>query len=306
MKMYKKDDGLKTRLQWLSEGYKVKKDADGLELVTSYTYKKTAIFYSRKEVRKSTAAIREYKERERKRRKEAERIRKAKYPNLPIPADALQPCELPDYAGWSASYKPSGKAVMIVDTETTGLDDDWNSMLQLSWQVVDTATWEVLSQHNYYFRHPANWERVTMKAIEVNGLTEERLETLGTSPLKVALSAFKADYKGCDLIVGHNLEFDLGFIFTAFGTMEEKTKDELYDIEWPDDDKQYCTMLCTTELCQLPGYYDDGYKWPRLSELAAHLKIDYRDLNLHDSSADVELTKRCFRKLVETKFVHIE
>ena len=63
------------------------------------------------------------------------------------------------------------------------------------------------------------------------------------------------------------------------------------------------TMKTTTNLCQLPAREGRcGYKWPKLIELAECLRIKTDDINLHDSSADVELTKRCFLYLLEKKF----
>lgn len=62
------------------------------------------------------------------------------------------------------------------------------------------------------------------------------------------------------------------------------------------------TMKTTTELCRLPGRGRGGNKWPKLIELAECLRIKTDDINLHDSSADVELTKRCFLYLLEKKF----
>ncbi len=46
-----------------------------------------------------------------------------------------------------------------------------------------------------------------------------------------------------------------------------------------------------------------GYKEPKLEELADVLGIEKSDLVLHQSSFDVELTKRCFRKIVEDGLV---
>lgn len=57
-------------------------------------------------------------------------------------------------------------------------------------------------------------------------------------------------------------------------------------------------MKRTTSFCQIPKAWGNGYKWPKLTELADCLCIDYSNISLHDSSGDVELTKQCFKKLV--------
>ena len=79
--------------------------------------------------------------------------------------------------------------VLIFDCETSGLHPGWNKMLQLSWQLVDTVSWEVLSKQNFYFRQPGK-DKVENEAIRVNGLTKERLAELGTAPRSKAIKSF--------------------------------------------------------------------------------------------------------------------
>lgn len=57
-------------------------------------------------------------------------------------------------------------------------------------------------------------------------------------------------------------------------------------------------MKRTTSYCQIPKAWGNGYKWPKLTELADCLGVDYSQIALHDSSGDVELTKQCFKKIV--------
>ena len=57
-------------------------------------------------------------------------------------------------------------------------------------------------------------------------------------------------------------------------------------------------MKRMTSYCQIPKDWGSGYKWPKLPELADCLGIDYSHITLHDSSGDVELTKQCFKKIV--------
>lgn len=177
--------------------------------------------------------------------------------------------------------------LLIFDCETSGLNANWNKMLQLSWQLVDTTTWEILSKQNFYFRQPGR-DKVDKGAISVNGLTKERLAKLGTVPRSKAINAFAKDMKAADGCVAHNASFDMHFILN---------EDKKNIIGWK---SVYCSMLNTTDLCKIPSPYGyDDYKWPKLIELAQKLDVDYFDLDLHDSSADVELTKRCFRELLK-------
>lgn len=58
----------------------------------------------------------------------------------------------------------------------------------------------------------------------------------------------------------------------------------------------------TTTYCRIPKR-SGGYKEPKLEELAHILDIDETDIDYHQSISDVELTKRCFRKIVEEGLV---
>ena len=64
------------------------------------------------------------------------------------------------------------------------------------------------------------------------------------------------------------------------------------------------TMHRMTNYCKIPrGRYE--YKWPRLSELADKLKIRQSDIDYHQSAADVEVTARCFRAIVQRGIVSV-
>ena len=181
--------------------------------------------------------------------------------------------------------------ILVFDTETSGLDPQWNVILQLSYQIVDSDSWTTIKTVNHYFSWPENRARVTQEAINVNGLTEEVLANKQLSNRKAALEEFVADKDSCDLLVAHNLEFDKKFIVAS--CREEGVK--YASSGWS---KSYDTMKRTASFCQIPKTWGNGYKWPKLTELADCLYIDYSKISLHDSSGDVELTKLCFEGIV--------
>lgn len=181
--------------------------------------------------------------------------------------------------------------ILIFDTETSGLDPQWNVILQLSYQIVDSETWQTLKTVNHYFPWPEERSRVNERAIEVNGLTEERLSCEQLSDRKTALEEFVADKDSCGLIVAHNLDFDKKFILASCKEAGVKYAQSGWN-------NTYDTMKKTVRYCEIPKSYGSGYKWPKLTELADCLWVDYKDINLHDSAGDVELTKRCFESLV--------
>ena len=181
--------------------------------------------------------------------------------------------------------------ILVFDTETSGLNPQWNVILQLSYQIVDSDSWATKKTVNHYFAWPEDGSRVTQEAINVNGLTEEVLASKQLSSRKKAFEEFVADKDSCDLLVAHNLEFDKKFIIAS--CREEGVK--FANSGWA---QSYDTMKRMTSYCQIPKDWGSGYKWPKLTELADCLGIDYSHISLHDSSGDVELTKQCFKKIV--------
>lgn len=181
--------------------------------------------------------------------------------------------------------------ILVFDTETSGLNPQWNVILQLSYQIVDSYSWTTQKTVNHYFSWPEDKTRVTQESINVNGLTEEVLNSRQLSNRKTAFEEFVADKDSCDLLVAHNLEFDKKFIIAS--CREEGVK--YANSGWG---QSYDTMKRTTNFCQIPKDWGNGYKWPKLTELADCLGVDYSQIALHDSASDVELTKQCFRKIV--------
>lgn len=188
--------------------------------------------------------------------------------------------------------------VLVFDTETSGLNPGYNVILQLSYQIVDTATWDAVKEVNHYFAWPSESSRVSSKAIEVNGLTKEFLGSQTLSNKQEALTEFVKDKDSVELLVAHNLEFDKSFIIAEckeFGVKYATSG-------WAN---VYDTMKKTTNICCIEKNYGyGGYKYPKLSELADFLGISLDGLKLHDSSADVELTKLCLKALIDKGYYH--
>jgi DNA polymerase-3 subunit epsilon len=188
--------------------------------------------------------------------------------------------------------------ILIFDTETGGLDAYNSDILQLSYQIMDYGTQRTIKSVDKFFPWPEDKSRVSPGAIQVNGLTEEYLSTKELSDRYEALDEFYDDMEDCELVVAHNGDFDKRFIIAT------AEREGLYRSEsWK---PMIDTMKTTTNLCCLPPHPGrTGYKWPKLIELAEFLNVPTDDINLHDSSADVELTKRCFVCLLEKKYYRL-
>ena len=183
---------------------------------------------------------------------------------------------------------PYNKRIIFFDTETSGLNPEVHEILQLSYFVVDGATWEVLKKKDFYFPYPEDECRVSRRAIEINHLTKEFLSRRTISTRYDGLSQFYADLYTCQMAVAHNIRFDYDFIeHTA--SVEKVPRHA-----WP---FMYCTMMETINVCQIEDSRRWGYKYPRLEELAKFLHINYNKDSLHDSFTDTALTLECFKRL---------
>ena len=110
--------------------------------------------------------------------------------------------------------------------------------------------------------------------------------------------------KACDgvkLIVGHNIDFDVGCIkyYDRYHSLYQFYKLPIF-----------CTMKSTVNLCKLPfnnSRYSDKkeYKYPKLIELAKFLNIDLDDSLLHTASYDTYMTNKCFLKYLQLKSINI-
>ena len=273
-----------TELQWLNDGYVIKRGRKGVEKYTSGSSQHTAIYYGKDDVRKDeekATAILEKRHQAKLLQKRKARAAEKKY------HDTIK-------KEWQ-KYLRKVKKIIVIDTETSGLNAGTNVILSLSWQVLDNKLRKI-SEKTYFFDWPSDERRITDEAIYVNGLTKERLAELGTSDKAEAFQEFADVITDADLLVAHNGGFDTRFIkadaIEACVRIFFQNK-ELWD-----------TMHRMTRYCAIPGYHGD-YKWPRLSELADKLRIRQDDIDYHQSAADVEVTARCFRAIVQRGIVSV-
>ena len=107
--------------------------------------------------------------------------------------------------------------------------------------------------------------------------------------LEDALGILRVCVEQAQIIVGHNLDFDLDIIRSA-ALRTDKTHER--ETLFPAAKIYYCTMKHGRTLCNLVK--PDGYlKSPRLEELHYHL-FHESATNLHNSMVDVLVCFRCF------------
>lgn len=190
---------------------------------------------------------------------------------------------------------------LIFDTETTGIPhnktapiedlNNWPRVVQLAWQLHD-AKGRLMTHHNYIIK-PDGFD-IPYKAEQVHGISTKRALEEGHEFSKV-LEIFIADLSKTQILVGHNIEFDISILGAEFLRHQLEIK-ELLSREKID------TGIVSVEFCQLSGGIGGKLKMPRLVEL--HEKLFGKDFgDAHDASYDVAATARCFFGLIKQQVV---
>ncbi|HPW64111.1 MAG TPA: DNA polymerase III subunit alpha, partial [Cyclobacteriaceae bacterium] len=191
---------------------------------------------------------------------------------------------------------------LIFDTETTGLPhnktapltdlDNWPRLVQIAWQLHD-KNGNLLSQQNFIVK-PDGFD-IPFKAEQVHGISTKRAQDEGYELLNV-LTELNKDLAKTQLLVGHNIEFDINIIGAE---LIRQSLDTAYFLSLQKLD----TGIAAIEFCQLPGGMGGKLKMPRLSELHEKLfEANFEDA--HDASYDVAATARSFFGLISKKVVN--
>jgi DNA polymerase III epsilon subunit-like protein len=197
--------------------------------------------------------------------------------------------------------------LLLFDTETTGLPPKfeskvnernvllWPHILQFSYVLFDTETNTVVKKFDSIIKIPAAII-INQDSVNIHKITREKSDLEGVSIIPV-IEEFMNDLEESDLLIGHNIEFDLNMIYAAI----MRNKEELGNFQSLLANKRtYCTMKETTQFCCLESpYYGKNYnklKAPKLVELYEKLFNETPELTLHNSLNDVLVTLRCYMK----------
>jgi DNA polymerase III subunit epsilon len=197
--------------------------------------------------------------------------------------------------------------ITIFDTETTGLfknglgrgHPEQPDMVQLAMINLeldpndDSNNWKEVACINMLIKDQKPSED---KALETHGKTTELLQKFGV-PRRLAISNFYHTIADTDILVAHNIEFDLNILGHAFA---------LEGIKFPDLPRSFCTMKTSTDICQIPAPNGRrGYKWPKLIE-AYKILVDPEGFEgAHDALADVRACGKVLKVLAERGIFHV-
>ena len=214
--------------------------------------------------------------------------------------------------------------VLIFDTETTGLPKTklltkevlhlLPFIVQLSYVIFNTVTNRIEVIQDHIINIPLDIQ-ISPESTNIHGITKEITLSKGKA-LKDILFQFIEDYESCDLLVGHNLSFDVNMLKMETMRLIQTSLyfEKLYLEEFleklimesnnnsnsnSNNSKHYCTMKKTITYCNLKVIDKKGkeyIKFPKLSEL--HKKMfGYIPKNLHNSLHDVLVCLRCFYQI---------
>ena len=133
--------------------------------------------------------------------------------------------------------------ILFFDTETTGLIP--GRIIQLSY-VMQSET--ETTAKNFFFAV----EYIEPSAVAVHGFT-----------FSCDIDEIYGDFSSADLIVAHNVKFDISFMIAEFCYQDRRFRYK----------QEFDTMKFFTDVMKLPRENHAGYKYPKLSELIGFLDI---------------------------------
>lgn len=191
--------------------------------------------------------------------------------------------------------------ILFFDTETTGFYDNrlppdheaQPHIVQLAMMLTDDAGPERMSASvvvDCPFPIPA-------RASEVHGIDRDVASTFGVD-LELAIDLFRHFYRRADLIVCHNVDFDIPVMVSEISRFRGQT----VRLDTP----TFCTMVSATPIINLPPterMVAAGFnkpKPPKLEECVRHFFDEDLD-GAHDAMVDVAACRRVYFHLQTLK-----
>ena len=197
--------------------------------------------------------------------------------------------------------------LLFIDTETNGLPANrfapftshtlWPHIIQISWQLVDSKTWEVLSEYDSFIKPRAPWSK---DAERVHQIPETIAERFGKDPY-IVFQELALVIKSCDVVISHNILFDKTVILSEIQRLKETGAQLEPWSFWGPSKQEICTMNKSRKYCAIKFPNSEDYKYPKLNELYMRLfnKVyDTSEGSLHNSKHDVSCLVECVKKMV--------
>ncbi|MGM9669744.1 MAG: exonuclease domain-containing protein [Faecousia sp.] len=165
---------------------------------------------------------------------------------------------------------------VVIDLETTGFDYNWDDIIEMAAiryrDGIEVQRYEQLIEVGYSLPNFIT---------ELTGISNEMLS--GCPHIEEAIHVF-SQFIGDDIIIGHNVSFDMRFLNKAYRTYLDKSIDNSY----------VDTMRISRKLFP-------NWEHHRLSDLAEHYGLSHE--HSHRSAVDCDITNRCYRNMREAILV---
>ena len=204
--------------------------------------------------------------------------------------------------------------VLVFDTETTGLPKTkiinpdtlhlWPHIVQFSYLIYDTELNDIIKTNDNIVQVKED-VNIPEDSIKFHGITNEISREKGI-PLETILTYFFNHLSNVDLLVGHNVSFDINMVKVElmrmiYSNLTEDVKDAFkYNLHHFTNFKNICcTLQDSIELCNIQAFTKLGkpyLKFPQLIELHDKL-FETKPNHLHNSLNDILITLRCFAKM---------
>jgi len=205
--------------------------------------------------------------------------------------------------------------ILVFDTETTGLPEikfispttlhQWPHIVQFSYIIYDTSLNDIIITKDYVIKIPESIS-ISEESSKIHGITNDISAKRGVD-INDVLSEFFYFLRGVDLLIGHNVEFDINMIKVELlriinnsDLTQEQIKFYKYELHFLTNFKNICcTLKDSIKFCNIQLIDKNGktfLKYPKLIELHEKL-FNKSPTNLHNSFNDILVTLRCFMKL---------
>lgn len=195
----------------------------------------------------------------------------------------------------------NGNQMVVIDTETTGLEAGWHEMIQVCMLPLDSNLNPRKDVNPFYILvKPDHPERADKKAMEVNQLTFAEIGQKGHDRIaaidlfqkwveKLGLPYTKYGNRKQIIPLGQNYAFDKGFIEHWLGV-------DMYVTNFY---RQYRdTMIAANFLNDRAAFHAEAVPFPKqnLSYLATKFGLD--TTGAHDALADCLMTAKVYQKMI--------
>lgn len=202
--------------------------------------------------------------------------------------------------------------ILVFDTETSGLIpkssyselEDLNidilpHMIQLSYICYDIDNNMILSFNDNIIQN--NSIVLNSENIKIHKITNKMIQK-SSYDVKNAIIDFMNVYTNVDILVGHNINFDIKILLIELIRLKKNDDNMIWKIFYNlllKKTKFYCTMKNSIEICNLNCIGKNGkhyIKYPKLNELYKHY-YSVEPRNLHNAFNDCLITLICYIKM---------